>query len=633
MPEFKSAIDLRNLNGHNGFQLSGEAAGNRSGSAVASAGDVNGDGFDDVIVNTSYVVFGKAGSFAPNLQLSSLNGVNGFQISGDGGPVASAGDVNGDGFADVIIGGRASSDDGYAGASYVVFGKAGRFASNLQLSSLDGNNGFKVVGNFQGYIGRTVSSAGDVNGDGFADVIIGDANAYNNLEGDGYVVFGKAGGFAAEVHVSSLDGRNGFRIDGPGHKYTANRYAGAGDVNGDGFDDLIVGEPHTSDRGYYSGRAQVVFGHDGRFPATLPLSNLDGTNGFTISGEAEDEGVGLSVASARDVNGDGFGDVIVTANNDAAYVVFGKAQGFASNLEVSSLDGANGFKIDGVGGFSVASAGDVNGDGFAEVIIGDEDADPPGDGRGASYVVFGKAGSFPASLQVSSLNGSNGFRVNGEARLDFSGGSVASAGDVDRDGFADVIVGAPGADPNGSESGASYVVFGHRAFDAVNRVGTPLDNTINGGRGDDTIRGLDGDDRLIAWEGNDLMFGNGGRDRMNGRSGHDRLIGGIGPDVLIGGFGNDVFDFNQMADSGPSAETRDVIRDFTHLQDKIDLSDLGSLAFIGTAAFTAPGQVRVVQQGPNTIVEVNLSGDATPEMTIALLDVAAASLTMGDFIL
>lgn len=106
-------------------------------------------------------------------------------------------------------------------------------------------------------------------------------------------------------------------------------------------------------------------------------------------------------------------------------------------------------------------AGDVSGDGFADLIVGAAAADPNGSGSGASYVVFGKPSGFPASFDLASLNGANGFKISGEAAGDYSG--VVSGGDINGDGFADFLVGAPNADPNGIDSGASYVVFGHAA--------------------------------------------------------------------------------------------------------------------------------------------------------------------------
>jgi hypothetical protein len=162
MSTFGSVFDLSSLTGTNGFQISGEAVGHYSGRSVSDAGDVNGDGFDDIIIGAygadpngansgaSYVVFGKAGGFSANLNLSTLDGTNGFRISGEvgdessGRSVSAAGDVKDDGFDDLIIGTEfADSNGSNSGASYVVFGKVGGFSANLNLSTLDGTNGFE----------------------------------------------------------------------------------------------------------------------------------------------------------------------------------------------------------------------------------------------------------------------------------------------------------------------------------------------------------------------------------------------------------------------------------------------------------------------------------------------------------
>ncbi|AFZ51399.1 Ig-like domain-containing protein [Dactylococcopsis salina] len=206
------------------------------------------------------------------------------------------------------------------------------------------------------------------------------------------------------------------------------------------------------------------------FPAVLELSSLDGSNGFTLNGVDEDDDSGESVSSAGDVNGDGIDDLIIGAdgadpNGDdsgESYVVFGDSSGFPATVELSSLDGSNGFTLNGVdeddfSGWSVSSAGDVNGDGIADLIIGAVFADPNGDDSGESYVVFGDSSGFPATVELSSLNGGNGFTLNGVDELDFSGGSVSGAGDVNGDGVDDLIIGASFA---GFNSGESYVVFG-----------------------------------------------------------------------------------------------------------------------------------------------------------------------------
>jgi Ca2+-binding RTX toxin-like protein len=538
---FPANINLSSLDGTNGFQLTGVAAGDRSGFSVASAGDVNGDGFADIIVgapNTgavgfyaysgaSYVVFGKASGFGSSLAASSLDGTNGFILTGVGSErsgfsVASAGDVNGDGYDDLIVG--APSANSSAGASYVVFGKASGFDASLDPSSLDGTDGFRLTGGAAGDgSGRSVASAGDVNGDGFDDLIVGAryADPNGNSSGATYVVFGKASGFDASLSLSSLDGTNGFQLAGAAvGDRSGFSVASAGDVNGDGYDDLIVGAPLADPNGKYSGESYVVFGKASGFDASLSLSSLDGTNGFRLTGAAAYDQSGRSIASAGDVNGDGFADLIVGANyadpagdaSGASYVVFGKASGFDASLSLSSLDGTNGFRLTGAAasnqsGFSVASAGDVNGDGYVDLIVGARFATPNGAGSGASYVVFGKASGFNASLSVTSLDGSNGFQVSGGPGSERSGWSVASAGDVNGDGFDDLIVGATYSAANGSASGASYVVFGGAFGATVTTDGTAAaemliggagDDVLTGGGGADVFRGGAGDDRIIA---------------------------------------------------------------------------------------------------------------------------------------
>ena len=651
--ELDPIIALSSLDGNIGFRLDGVAVSDNSARSVSSAGDVNGDGFEDVIIGafgadpngassgSSYVVFGKASGFAATMDFSVLDGNNGFRLDGvagidqSGRAVSAAGDVNGDGYGDVVVGAYLADPNGSnSGSSYVVFGKAAGFTPTINLSSLDGNNGFRLDG-VAGidYSGRAVSAAGDVNGDGYGDVVVGaylaDPNGSNS--GSSYVVFGKAAGFTPTVNLSSLDGNTGFRLDGvSGTDYSGFSVSAAGDVNGDGYGDVIVGAFGADPNAANSGSSYVVFGKAGVFAPTINLSSLDGNTGFRLDGVAGIDYSGYSVSAAGDVNGDGYGDVIIgafgadpnAASSGSSYVVFGKASGFAATMDFSVLDGNNGFRLDGVvagdqSGFSVSAAGDVNGDGYGDVVVGAYLADPNGNESGESYVVFGKAAGFTPTVNLSSLDGSTGFRLDGVVAGDQSGFSVSAAGDVNGDGFDDVIVGSYKATPNGNESGSSYVVFGNNDSGAVDQVGTSGadtltaaaggeaivggfgNDTINGGAGADAVRGANGDDQITGAGGIDRLFGGNGADNIQGGTdgdfiygddgadtligdagadsieggnGNDTLTGGAGADTLVGGLGLDVFDFNVVGET--SATNLDVIS-LNWDQDMIDISGIG----------------------------------------------------------
>ncbi len=345
----------------------------------------------------------------------------------------------------------------------------------VELSELDGTTGTTFIGvNANDFIGRQ-TAIGDINGDGIGDLIIGsnssDVNGANS--GSVFVVFGSSSGFSSSTNLSSLNGSTGFVLNGISSGDAAGESIAAGDINGDGIEDIIIGAPNGEYNGVRTGEAYVVFGKTSAFSSSIDISALiDGTNGFLLNGVDSNDNAGTGLASG-DINGDGIADVIIGADDadpngsgsaGESYVVFGQNTAFASSIDLSALDGSTGFRINGEDANdrtgTILATGDINGDSFDDILIGVPAGNYKGTNTGESYVVFG-ASSFSGSsaVELSALDGTTGFVLNGQSIQDNSGSALAS-GDINGDGIEDVIIGAPGSDPNGDRSGATHVFFG-----------------------------------------------------------------------------------------------------------------------------------------------------------------------------
>jgi len=731
-------VDLSNLSSDDGFIIQGDAAGDQAGTSVANVGDINGDGIADVIIGTriwfnsannagdAYVVFGRdvtggAAAFG-TIDLSALEPGDGFVVQSKykvssvwGTVVSAAGDVNGDGIDDLIVGAPYATAGGAdTGEAYVVYGRdvaggAPAFGA-IDLATLDPTDGFVIHGGAAGDMaGFSVSTLGDVNGDGITDLIVGARSAGNT--GKAYVIFGRdvAGGAAAfgSIDLSALAPSDGFVISGSSFRdFAGTSVSGVGDINGDGIGDIIVGATGAD----FTGKAYVVFGRDvdGGAAAFGPidLSALSAAEGFTVKGPGSIRtSTGGSVAGVGDVNGDGVADLIVGAaagpGAGAAYVIYGRdvAGGAAAfgTINLGALDPGVGFKIQGDAendftGRSVSAAGDVNGDGIDDLIVGAHGGDDGGRDAGEAYVIYGRdlsGGADPfGTVDLSDLEFFDGFIIQGDRQEDSAGFSVSAAGDVNGDGYDDLIVGAPYGNDGGPDAGEAYVIYGKPIPGARGSTGADtlegggeqdvlrgvagddlLDggaggDVLRGGPGNDELRGGDGADSLYGNEGDDTLFGNAGKDELHGKAdddlldggigndmlegnqgndtlsggvGNDRLKGGRGQDLLEGGEGNDRFVFGAVGNSPAGAG--DTIADF-ETGDRLYLERIDADAtsagtkeaffWLGTGAFTnTAGELRYQAVGADVVLQGDVDGDGVADLEVTLTGVTA--LTPDDF--
>jgi hypothetical protein len=411
------------------LQIEPESAVLLRSQSVSTAGDVNGDGYGDVIVGSTQFSNGHAQEGATFLYLGSPSGVGSsaflrFESNSInaqmGESVSTAGDVNGDGFSDMILG---ISNQSGGGAAHIYHG------GTYNVSALPSFSRSSGLANAR--LGTSVANAGDLNGDGYSDAVLGAPGAANGQAGEGlaYVHYGSITGLSPAPNVTLEEDVAGAAF--------GTSVASAGDVNGDGYADVVVGAPLSGG----IGRAYLYMGGPAGLSAS-PTLVLDGTPG---------SGFGTSVFKAGDMDCDGFSDVIIGAPGiGSAYIHKGDPTGLDPVPHVTLVGPVAGSGF----GSAVCTAGDVNGDGFSDVVVGAPDYSNVQPLEGAIYVYLGDLFDVSPIPQLA-------FEINiGGRRM---GTSVAGAGDVNGDGFFDIVVGAPNASAPELDEGAAYILYGSPA--------------------------------------------------------------------------------------------------------------------------------------------------------------------------
>jgi hypothetical protein len=433
-------------------KIVGERVGSFLGSSVSGAGDMNGDGRDDILLGSETDQEGGLSAGAAFIVMGPVTGTvdlatTGAKLVGERGDhagftVAAAGDVNGDDQDDVLIGAKEKNEGGGgAGGAYLVLGPV---TADLDLGLADA----QLIGEEASDHARAVAGAGDVNGDGHDDLLIGAPGPIGRgryTAGAAYLVLGPVTG---TLDLSLADAK--FVGEGS-HDMAGASVSGAGDVDGDGQDDFLIGSI-----GYAAGGAVYLL--LGPTTGTLDLSLADA--------KLRGHGQAGICSGAGDVDGDGHDDVLVgaptTSPTGAAHLVLGPITGPFDLVHADATFVGDGeepiYPIERVG-MSVSGAGDVDGNGHDDVLIGAPYNDEGGDTAGAAYLVLGPVtGTFDLTM-------ADAFFV-GEAIFDKAGDTtgVSGAGDVDGDGRADVLIGAHNNDGGGSSAGAAYLIYGASLF-------------------------------------------------------------------------------------------------------------------------------------------------------------------------
>lgn len=465
-------INLNNLTSSlHGFSIYGAPTNSKIGSSVSSSGDINADGYPDIILGTddaspgAYVIYGKS-NMLTDISIANLDNTKGFFITGFNAydcKVSFAGDINGDDYDDILIGAPSTSVNGFSevGVIYVIYGKNN--LANLNIANLTLDNGFTIFGSNENDYTGLAAKAGDINNDGYDDIIIGVSELSPNgrkKAGLSYIIYG--GKNLTNLELKHFNITKGITITGANAgDYAGNSVGSAGDVNHDGYDDFIVGAPYANSA---AGITYIIYGN--KTLENIDLLTLKPKQGIYILGvtngvrDGDDyyydggDFSGSSVSGIGDYNNDGNDDIIIgsyaSANGKYSsgidYVIYGGLH--LNNIDLANLSFSEGFAILGADendeiAHSISGAGDINNDGYKDIIIGTQSTKK-------SYVIWGGK-TRSSNIDLANFNENEGFTIKSSG---YGNWNVNNAGDLNKDGYDDVLIG------NSYDDGTAYIIYG-----------------------------------------------------------------------------------------------------------------------------------------------------------------------------
>lgn len=441
-------------------RFEGISTSDEAGGAVVLC-DVNGDGLSDAIIGAYAADGASAGSGASFLILgttspssvslstadATLLGADAYDSAGQ--TVGCAGDVNGDGYDEILVGAtRAEETENEAGEAYLILGKS----SPVDIPLMEADAMFEGR-DASDNLGTAVTGVGDVNGDALGDYVVAAyaAESGSNNAGAAYLFLGSPSPGVGTVEAASAADAV---YSGAEDDLAARSVAGAGDVDGDGLADLLVGAENSDAAAEDAGAAYLVLGSGS--PISGALSGADAS----FLGESANDGAGYVVGAGGDFNADGHADMLVAAPyvttgvlGGVVYLIFGSSSPTSTSLSAADASFWGTATSDAVG-TAIDGEGDLDGDGCDDLVIGAPYSDTAATTSGSVYVFYGCIA--PGSVDVSTADA----EFTGSAASDISGSSVSTAGDVDGDGLADILIGAPGSSYRYSAAGMAYLILG-----------------------------------------------------------------------------------------------------------------------------------------------------------------------------